>query len=124
MSRNFLPPRKVRFNEVKGFTLIELLVVIAIIALLAALLLPSLKQARETAKLAVCKSNLKQIGLSGIIYAADNDEFYFYREALLNTTAGFPYMLKTTSGTPAFNDTVLMKGYISSWLARSPSFMA
>ena len=58
----------------KGFTLIELLVVVAIIALLIAILLPSLARARELARRSMCASNLRQIGLALNTYAKDNEE--------------------------------------------------
>jgi prepilin-type processing-associated H-X9-DG protein/prepilin-type N-terminal cleavage/methylation domain-containing protein len=54
-----------------SFTLIELLVVVAIIAVLVALLLPALTQARESARAAVCASNLRQLGLHFHNYATE-----------------------------------------------------
>jgi prepilin-type N-terminal cleavage/methylation domain-containing protein/prepilin-type processing-associated H-X9-DG protein len=74
-------------HKAKGFTLIELLVVIAIIAVLMAILMPSLNRAREQGKRAGCLNNLKQLGLAWIAYAGDNDDKIMNGEAE-NGTAG------------------------------------
>jgi prepilin-type N-terminal cleavage/methylation domain-containing protein len=58
-----------------AFTLIELLVVIAVIAILMALLLPSLKMARDKAVLIACMGNLKQHGLANMLYTIDYNGF-------------------------------------------------
>jgi prepilin-type N-terminal cleavage/methylation domain-containing protein len=62
-------------NRKNGFTLIELLVVVAIIAVLVAILLPAVHQAREKAKDLTCQTNLKQISFLIIQYSLDNGEF-------------------------------------------------
>jgi prepilin-type N-terminal cleavage/methylation domain-containing protein len=83
-----------------GFTLIELLVVIALIAILAGLLLSSLQGAKIQGKSAVCKSNMRQMGLATAMYVGD--------------TGYYPYMVapQLPYGDTGYEWPVALKPYV------------
>ena len=76
-----------------SFTLIELLVVIAIIAILASLLLPSLRNAKDLAKRTVCAGSLRQIGCATLMYAGDYQEFL-----PIPYSSNYPYATNSDGG--------------------------
>lgn len=84
---------RMKRNMKRGFTLVELLVVIAIIAILAAMLLPSLARARQKAQGAACQSNLKQWGLGLTMYLDDNQSIF-----------PLPKIATATPGSPGYNE--------------------
>jgi prepilin-type N-terminal cleavage/methylation domain-containing protein len=79
-------------SERRGFTLIELLVVIAIIAILMAILMPTLNRAREQGRRAACLNSLRQLGLAWTMYADENDD------KLVNGAMGYGPPYNTSFG--------------------------
>ncbi len=79
----------------RAFTLIELLVVIAILALIIALLIPSLQNSRQHAKAVLCRSNIKQLVFGLAMYETDNQTFpYGFRFSLTPPPGGYPGYLE------------------------------
>jgi prepilin-type N-terminal cleavage/methylation domain-containing protein/prepilin-type processing-associated H-X9-DG protein len=83
-------------QQKRGFTLIELLVVIAIIAILAAMLLPTLSRARNRALTTACLNNLKQLGICWHLYATDNKDVLVPNNSV-NAVPPIPSVLKGAS---------------------------
>ncbi len=95
----------------KGFTLIELLVVVAIIAILASLILPALGRARDRARMAICASNLKQIGLALRMYSEDY-RGYFPDQTLVGGPFGAYRFFDKLLGTNASGTTRICPTYL------------
>jgi len=77
-----------------GFTLIELLVVVGVIAILLAIMLPSLRRAKETARRVVCTSHLRQMQIAWYTYAEDHDGFIVCGNAAhFDRPHGKPWMI-------------------------------
>jgi prepilin-type N-terminal cleavage/methylation domain-containing protein/prepilin-type processing-associated H-X9-DG protein len=93
--------RKKKSNS-GGFTLIELLVVVAIIAILAAMLLPALSQARDRARASVCMNNLKQLGVATMMYTQDWDGYLPFGSFSGNIYVLNPYVGDTSTPADTF----------------------
>lgn len=99
-----------RAKPLYGFTLIELLVVISIIALLIAILLPSLKSARDAAQAIKCGTNLRSLGVSSAVWAMDHD----------NQIPGYVFHNRISGSPPTSNASVWNNYYFSGRFLGSP----
>ena len=112
MSKNAVITERIRF------TLIELLVVIAIIAILAAMLMPALEQARRSAHAATCMSQLRQMGLGLILYA-NNWDGQFPARGAMNTPSAWR---RSHAGSVVVDDHEMIEPYVQPAATTCPFF--
>jgi prepilin-type N-terminal cleavage/methylation domain-containing protein/prepilin-type processing-associated H-X9-DG protein len=103
----FIESPVISYVKAKYFTLIELLVVIAIIGILASMLLPALKQARDMAKTITCTNNEKQFGLAIDFYANDYNGYFI---------ANYPI---SSGGLGYWHQKIMVGGYLKKNMGNS-----
>lgn len=108
--------RAVAVRTAAGITLVEMLVVISVVVLLLALLLPSMKQAQYSVRLASCAGNLRQIAMATVTYGFDNNKWYpgagkngYEHGVMGRTTEVPPGLAEYTGGSISARDSELWR---------------
>ena len=99
-----------------GFTLIELLVVISIIAVLLSILMPALQSVKRRTQRIVCASNLRQMGLTAILYAQDYDDKFPYRNEYAPQDAFCYWTTTSVQGDPRSDQRWFWDGYLDGYI--------